>query len=60
MRMAALVVPANRAGEVARFSSELAQPHWLGHGLVGETMRSVATEGSVAVRTKVRDERVSH
>ncbi|MHB8395052.1 MAG: ISAs1 family transposase [Candidatus Dormibacteria bacterium] len=38
-----LVRPIER-GEVARFNQELDAHHWLGHRLVGETMRYVATE----------------
>ncbi|MGC8474041.1 MAG: hypothetical protein ACP5PW_06510 [Candidatus Dormibacteria bacterium] len=31
-------------GEVGRFNAELDRHHWLGHRLVGETMRYVAIE----------------
>ena len=40
--MAGLVVRRVVAGEVARFDSLLDEHHWLGRGLVGETVRQVA------------------
>jgi hypothetical protein len=33
-----------RRGEVDRFNTELDTHHWLGHRIVGETMRYVATQ----------------
>ncbi len=60
-----LVVLPIEWGEVARFSAELDQHHWLGHRLVGEAVRYVATEddrwvalvgfGSAAYQWAVRD-----
>jgi hypothetical protein len=40
-----LVVRPVRRGEVDRFNTELDEHHWLGHRIVGETMRYVATWG---------------
>jgi hypothetical protein len=39
-----LVVGPVRRDEVDRFNIELDAYHWLGHRIVGETLRSVATE----------------
>jgi uncharacterized protein DUF4338 len=40
-----LVVRPVRRDEVDRFNAELDEHHWLGHRIVGETMRYVATWG---------------
>jgi hypothetical protein len=40
-----LAVRPVRHDEVDRFNTELDTHHWLGHRLVGQTMRYVATEG---------------
>ncbi|MGH8899409.1 MAG: Druantia anti-phage system protein DruA [Egibacteraceae bacterium] len=39
-----LAVRPVRRDEVGRFNAELDARHWLGHRIVGETMRCVATE----------------
>jgi Domain of unknown function (DUF4338)/DDE_Tnp_1-associated/Transposase DDE domain len=60
-----LVVRPVRRDEVDRFNTELDEHHWLGHRIVGQTMRYVATEqgrwvavlgfGSAALACAVRD-----
>ncbi len=60
-----LVVRPIARDEVARFNAELDAHHWLGHRLVGETLRHVATEdghwvallgfGSAAFKCAARD-----
>ncbi len=61
-----LVVRPIERGEVGRFNRELDQHHWLGHRLVGETMRYVAEAdgrwvallgfGSAAYQCRTRDQ----
>ena len=43
---AGLTVAPIRVGEGSRFNTELDEHHWLGHRMVGETMRYVATDSS--------------
>jgi predicted transposase YbfD/YdcC len=44
--LAGLSVRPIGVGERGRFDAELDEHHWLGHALVGETMRYVAVDGS--------------
>ncbi len=44
--MAGLVVAPMLPGDARRFDAELDEHHWLGHRMVGETMRYVAVDAS--------------